>query len=232
MAQFPSQDKAGRELYRHMIGCIVPRPIAWVATRGKAGNANLAPFSFFNGITWNPPALAFSCTDRGGGMKDTSRNIVHEHAEFIVHIVSEALAEQMNVTCGEYGAHVDEFVEAGLTAVRGTAVDVPRVAEAPVALECRLLHHVRLGEGHPEFPACSHIIGEIVHWHIDDRVLTGDTRAPIDPDALLAVGRMGELNYTRTRDRFRLVRPQVPPEDPRSLDSFRARGATRESSGD
>src|SRR5690349_8190334 len=144
MADFASSEREGQELYKYIIGCVVPRPIAWVSTRSAAGAVNLAPFSFFNACCYNPPTVAFTVIDRGGAMKDTSRN-VGEHPEFVVHIVNEAIAEKMNVTCGEYGAHIDEFNEAGLTPVPGTVVQVPRVKEALVAMECRLTHHIRLG---------------------------------------------------------------------------------------
>ncbi len=224
MVEFASQDKPTQELYRLMIGCVVPRPIGFVATRSAAGIANLAPFSFFNGVTPNPPTVAFSVLDRGGEMKDTSRN-VGEHPEFIVHIVSHDLAEPMNVTCGEYGADVDEFSEAGLTAVPGTMVDVPRVAEALVAMECRLTHHLRLGRG---APGSSHILGEVVYWHIADSVLDLARRDPIDPAALDAIGRMGSIAYTTTRDRFTMERPVVAPEDPRSVASAKARARKAE----
>jgi flavin reductase (DIM6/NTAB) family NADH-FMN oxidoreductase RutF len=214
MAHFASRDHAPRDLYKLIIGCVVPRPIAFVSTRSAAGAANLAPFSFFNGVCYNPPTLAFSVIDRPQGMKDTSRNI-GEHPEFIVHIVSEDMAERMNVACGEYGADIDEFREAGFTPVPGSAVDVPRVQEAPAALECRLMHHLRIGAAPPY---TSHILGEVLYWHIDDAIL--NERYHIDPAGLRAVGRMGGDGYARTRDRFDMKRPAVPPEDPRSVDAY------------
>jgi len=213
MTSYSPSEMDGRDFYKLMIGCIVPRPIAWVATRGADGAANLAPFSFFNGCTFNPPTLAFSCTDRGEDMKDTSRNIT-EHPEFIVHIVSADLSDAMNITCGDYGADVDEFDEAKLTPVPGTVVDVPRVAEALVAFECRVLHHLRLGDSAPR---CSHIVGEIVHAHLDERIIDPAARNPIKADVLQAVGRMGGIEYARTTDRFEIPRPIVAPEDPRSI---------------
>ena len=216
MADFPSSSRVPGDLYKLLTGCIVPRPIAFVSTRSKEGIANLSPFSFFNGVGYNPPTVAFSVIDRGGEMKDTSRNI-SEHPEFIVHIVSEGLVEKMNETCGDFGAHVDEFKEAGLTAVPGSLVDVPRVSEALVALECRLSHHLRIGTS---APVTSHILGEIVHWHIADELL--NERSHINPEVLKAVGRMGGNDYTRTRDRFVIERPVIAPEDPRSIPSYKA----------
>lgn len=216
MAHFASSEREGQELYKYLIGCVVPRPIAWVSTRSAAGAPNLAPFSFFNACGYNPPTLAITVIDRGTAMKDTSRNI-GEHPEFIVHIVSEDMAERMNITCGEYGAHIDEFREAGLTPVPGTAVRVPRVKEALAAMECRLTHHIRLGA---KPPYASHILGEIVYWHLDDRILAGKGR--VDPDALRAIGRMGGSEYSRTRERFVMERPVVAESDPRSVAAWRA----------
>ncbi|HUJ75635.1 MAG TPA: flavin reductase family protein [bacterium] len=213
MVQFASAERAYPDLYKLIIGSVVPRPIAFVATRDKDGAANLAPFSFFNAITGNPPTLAFSVIDRGTRLKDTSRNI-QEHPEFIVHIVGEDLATQMNITCGEYGAHIDEFREAGLTPVPGTLVQVPRVQEALVSMECKLTHHLRIGRTPP---MASHIIGEVVYWHLSDAVLM--ERSRVNADVLLAIGRMGGSDYTRTRDRFTMERPVVADEDPRSVAS-------------
>lgn len=218
MARFATSERETTDLYKLIIGCIVPRPIAFVATRSAAGLPNLAPFSFFNAVCSNPPTLAFSVIDRGTRMKDTSRNI-GEHPEFIVHIVSEPIAEKMNLTSGEYGGHINEFVEAGFTAVPGTAVEVPRVKEALVAMECRLTHHIRIG-ARP--PYCSHILGEVLYWHVDDSILM--ERGRVDADALKAVGRMGGSEYTRTTDRFAMERPVLADQDPRSVASFVARG--------
>lgn len=216
MADFATTEREPTDLYKLVIGCVVPRPIAFVATRSAAGLPNLSPFSFFNAVCGNPPTVAFSVNDRGARMKDTSRNI-GEHPEFIVHIVSERIAEQMNVTCGDYGAHIDEFREAGLTPVPGTAVDVPRVKEALVALECRMIHHLRIGH---KAPFTSHILGEVIYWHVDDSVLM--ERGRVDASVLRAVGRMGGIDYTRTQDRFSLERPVIPAEDPRSVASYLA----------
>jgi len=218
MASFSTAERPGPELYKYLIGTVVPRPIAFVSTRSREGHANLSPFSFFSAITGNPPILAFSVGDRGLEMKDTSRNI-SEHPEFIVHIVSEHIAEEMNQTCGDFGADISEFAEAGLTPVPGTAVDVPRVAEAMVAFECKLLHHLRLGR---EGAHTSHIIGEVVHWHLDDRIIDPAARSPILVDVLRPVGRMGAVEYCRTADRFTMERPVIGADDPRSIPARKA----------
>jgi flavin reductase (DIM6/NTAB) family NADH-FMN oxidoreductase RutF len=198
-----------------MVGSVLPRPIAFVSTAGKNGVSNIAPFSFFAGVCYQPPTILFSVQDRQGELKDTSRNI-EEHPEFIVHIVNEELAEQMNVTSGDYGAHISEFVEAGLTAVPGTRVKVPRVADAPIAMECKWLKTVRMG-----YPGSqtSVIFGEVIHWHIADAIF--GKNGHIDPEGLRAVGRMGGMTYCRTRERFDMNRPVIREEDPRSVAAWR-----------
>jgi flavin reductase (DIM6/NTAB) family NADH-FMN oxidoreductase RutF len=177
--------------------------------------SNIAPFSFFNGVRYNPPTIMFSVNDRAGELKDTARNI-EENPEFIVHIVNEALAEKMNVTCGDYGAHVSEFVEAGLQAKPGTRVKIPRVVDAPVAMECKHVKTVRFsGPG----GGTSVIFGEVIHWHIADAILGATGR--IDADGLRAVGRMGGFDYCRTRDRFTMERPIIADNDPRSVAAWK-----------
>lgn len=213
MADFATSDCKPTDLYKLMIGSIVPRPIGWVSTIGSSGVCNLAPFSFFNGVTGDPPTVAFSVIDRGSEMKDTSRN-VGEHPEFVIQIVSEEISEKMNHTCGDFGAHIDEFEEAGLTPVPGTMVKVPWVKEAKIAMECRVTHNLRVAR------ATTHVLGEVIYWHIDDSVYLGGGK--INADALQAVGRMGGLEYTRTLDRFAIDRPVVPDEDPRSVAAYQA----------
>ena len=220
MTHFLSTEKDREELYRYLIGCVVPRPIAWVLTRSREGRPNLAPFSFFNAAGHNPPMLAFTVGDRGEEMKDTSRNL-SEHPEFVVHLVTEGLTDVMNQTSGDFGADISETAVAGLETVPGTVVDVPRLVAAPVALECRLTHHLRLGS---QAPRSSHILGEVLCWHFDDAVLQSNGKEPVNPEALAAVARMGGSRYVRTRDQFVLPRPVVPPEDPRSIPSARKRG--------
>ena len=215
MPSFDTSEKDPLSIYKLIIGSIVPRPIAFVSSLGHEGIANLAPFSFFNGVCYHPPTVLFSVVDRKGEKKDTARN-VEEVPEFVVHIVSEAIAERMNVTCGDYGAHISEFMESGLTAVPGTRVRVSRVAEAQVAMECRVSRIVRVGVAPDQ---ASVVFGEVLHWHVQEGVL--DARDRVSADVLRAVGRMGGIEYTRTRDRFALDRPVIPDEDPRSIAAYK-----------
>ena len=190
-----------REVYQILIGSVVPRPIAFVSTLSVEGRRNLAPFSFFNAICADPPAVCFSTSFREP-RKDTYVN-VKATGEFVVNIVSEEIAEQMNLCSGDYGAGVDEFEISGLTPVPSDLVRAPRVAESRVNMECKLRQIVELsakpGGG-------SLIIGEVVRFHIDDALVENFR---IDPDKLRAIGRMGGNQYARTRDRFEMIRPKA-----------------------
>jgi flavin reductase (DIM6/NTAB) family NADH-FMN oxidoreductase RutF len=192
-----------QNVYKLMIGVIVPRPIAFVSSSSADGILNLAPFSFFTAVSANPPVIAFSPMVRGsdGSQKDTLRN-VEATGEFVVNIVSESFVAQMNVCSGEYAPEVDEFALSGLTAVPSDLVKPPRVGESKVSMECRLVQVVKVSA---KPLGGSIVLGEVVRFHVDD-ALVDNYR--IDPDVLDAVGRMGGPSYTRTRDRFNLDRPK------------------------
>ena len=190
-------------IYKLMIGAIVPRPIAFVSTIGKDGIRNLAPFSFFNGVCSNPPIVLFSTViKKDGSHKDTLNNI-EATKEFVVNIVSEDFAEQMNITSTEFPPEVDEFIESRLTPIPSDLVKPPRVKESHINMECKLVTIVRFGEGPG---GGSTIFGEVLRFHIADEVLDN---FKIDPDKLHAIGRMGGPTYTRTKDRFDLMRPKA-----------------------
>lgn len=195
-----------RDIYKLLIGSVVPRPIALVSSLSPEGIRNLAPFSFFNAICSNPPCLCFSTGFRPGSgqAKDTYEN-VRATGEFVVNTVSESMAEAMNLTSGDYPAEVDEFVVSGLTPVASVFVRPPRVAESLIQMECRL-QQIVVVSNRPSGGAL--VIGEVVCFHVDDRIIE---QFRIDPDQLLAIGRMGGNSYTRTRDRFELARPNVSP---------------------
>lgn len=192
------------DLYKLLIGSIVPRPIAFVSTISPEGVRNLAPFSFFTCASANPPVLCFSATRRSGGdsRKDTLRNVL-ETREFVVNVVSEDIAEQMNVTSGDYLPEIDEFEMARLTPIPSDLVKPPRVAESRVQFECTLLLNIELS-GLPG--GGNLVLGEVVRLHVTDDIVDN---FKIDPDKLAAVGRMGGMSYSRTRDRFDLARPKV-----------------------
>ncbi len=191
------------DLYKLMVGVIVPRPIAFVSTISAGDVLNLAPFSFFTAISANPPVICFSPMVRGsdGNRKDTLHN-AEETGEFVVNIVSEDFAEKMNATSAEFPPDVDEFAASGLTPVASDLVRPPRVGESKVSMECRLVQLVHVS---PKPLGGSLVIGEVVRFHIDDNIVKD---YKVDPDRLRAIGRMGGPTYCRTTDRFDMVRPK------------------------
>lgn len=196
-AYFDLAEAEARDRYKLLSGLVVPRPIGWIGTRRPDGSYNLAPFSFFNVVSSNPPVVLFSGGRHTDRPKDTTELAV-ETGEFSVNIVSESVVEAMAVTSGSFTAEDDEFEIAGLTAVPGTKTGAPLVAESPANLECTVRQMIELGEN------TRLIIGDVVAIHVVDDVLDG-TR--IDNDALQAVGRMAGATYINTRARFEVSRP-------------------------
>ena len=188
--------------YYWLIASIVPRPIAWVSTLNGDGSANLAPFSFFTGIT-SAPLTCLICVGRhnDGRKKDTWVNIERTR-EHVIHVVSDALAQPMNATSRAFPYGVDEFAAAGVTKAPSEKVAPPRIAEAPIAMECRLDRIVEVGAPGDETAV---IIGQVLLWHVRDEVLENGR---IDMGRLDAIGRMAGAGYVRTRDRFDMVRPK------------------------
>ncbi|MET0261585.1 MAG: flavin reductase family protein, partial [Rariglobus sp.] len=157
-----------RDAYNWMASSITPRPIAWVSTLSPDGKTNLAPFSFFNGITGNPPTLMFSAVNlRDGAKKDTVRNI-EATGEFVVNLVSHALTEKMNACAALLPYGESEFEAFGIVQSAAVNVRPPRVAAAPVSFECRLHTILPIGEG---AGAANVVFGRIVAAHVNDAVL-------------------------------------------------------------
>ncbi len=196
-------DISQKSMYKLLSGSILPRPIAWVSTVDQAGEHNLAPFSFFNAVSSNPPYVLFCPNVRGtdGRQKDTYYNI-QATGEFVVNIVTESTAAAMNLTAQELPADVDEFKLAGVTPVPSQAIQPPRVRESPINFECVLNQIVELGDGPG---GGSVIIGRVVHLHVSDSVLMDGDK--INLEALQPVGRLAGADYTRVTDRFALTRP-------------------------
>ncbi len=186
-----------------MVGAIVPRPIAFVSSTDANGVGNLAPFSYFTACSSNPPVICF-CTAVGSDPrphKDTLSNI-RATGEFVVNIVSEEIAEQMNACSASVAPEVDEFDLSGLTRLPSELVRPPRVAESHVQMECRLNQIVTVSD---KPGGGLLVLGEVLLFHIDEAVLDGDK---IDPARLKAIGRMGGPTYVRTHDRFDMTRPK------------------------
>lgn len=198
-SSFRLGETGSRDAYKLLSGLVVPRPIGWIGTRRPNGSFNLAPFSFFNVVSTNPATVLFSGGRHSDRPKD-SVTLAEMAGEFTVNIVSESVAEAMNVTSGSFTADDDEFEIAGLTPVIGQVVNAPMVEESPANLECRVVEILDLGS----LPTTRVVVGEVLVIHVRDDVLDG-TR--VDSDALAAIGRMAGNTYIHTRDRFELNRP-------------------------
>lgn len=190
------------EAYRWLASTVTPRPIAWVSSLSASGVANLAPFSFFQVISDDPPTLMVNVGSRDdGSLKDTLRN-VQETGELVIHLVPFAFAEAMNATAAPLAYTVSEFEACGIEHEPSLRVAPPRVKGTPVAFECRLLEAQPFPRDNPN---CHLIFAEVLLAHIDDAVLTEQGR--VDTQVLDLVGRLGGSAYVRTRDIFNMVRP-------------------------
>ncbi|HEY9172381.1 MAG TPA: flavin reductase family protein [Verrucomicrobiae bacterium] len=186
--------------YPILASLVTPRPIALITTISPEGRVNAAPFSFFNVLGANPPIVAFTPGDRDDGTpKDTARNIRATH-EFVVNLVDEALGEAMNQCAASLPYGESELAHAGLTAAASRVVKPPRVAEAPVSLECTEWGTLHIGENRV-------IIGVVKHLHLRDELFDPVKRRVVS-SKLNLIGRMASPHwYCRTRDRFEMVRP-------------------------
>ncbi|MCR0980528.1 flavin reductase family protein [Roseomonas populi] len=198
-----------KDRYKLVVSTIVPRPIAWMVTQDAQGRTNAAPFSFFNVFSNDPVVVGIGVGARGMGgeevadMKDTMDNI-RAIGEFTVCLVSEELAEAMNVTGADYPTGVDEIAMAGLTTAPSAKIRPPRIAESPVALECRLWQAIPIGTHNL-------VLGEVLAVHVRDECMLDVDRLYVDTPKLNLVGRMhGGGWYARTTDRFDM--PRVTPE--------------------
>ena len=196
--------------YKLLVATVVPRPIAWVTTLDEDGALNAAPYSFFNAMSGYPPVICFGIGGRKpGDAKDTGNNI-RRTGEFVVNLVSDELAEAMNITAIDFEPNVNEFHEAGLTPASCLHVKPPRILESPVAMECERLVTVEVGVDR------SVVLGKVLAMHVRDDCVMDAAKFYIDTPKLDLVGRMhGRGWYTRTRDRFEMPRIELGDYTPR-----------------
>lgn len=181
------------DFHQFIVGSIAPRPIAFVSTVDKDGNRNLAPYSFFNAFSSNPPIFVFSSNRRAtdNTTKDTLEN-VRETMEVVINVVTHDIVRQMAVASSQFPRDVDEFVKSGLTPIPSDLVKPFRVKESPINFECRVTDILSLGEGGG---AGNLVICEMLRMHIAEEVL--DDRGRIVPDKLDLMGRLGRSYYVR-----------------------------------
>lgn len=194
-AQVPAPDR-----YKLMSASITPRPIAWVTSISAAGLRNAAPYSFFNMMGAEPPLVVIGMMRRpDGSHKDSAANVL-ETGEFVVNLVCEADSAAMNFTCIDAPPTFDELAAAGLPTLPSSVVRPPRIATAPVAMECRLYQSIEAG-------LTTIVLGEVLRFHIGDALIAPE-RLHVDTLAMNLVARMhGAGWYTRATDLFQMTRP-------------------------
>lgn len=174
--------------YKLITGIVVPRPIAWVTTLSPSGVVNLAPFSAFTFVSNKPPMVGINVGRKAGRLKDTGVNI-HAGGEFVVNIADDSLVEPVHLSAIEYGPEVSEAGLLGLELAPGRVLKTPRLAAAPVSLECRFHSATAYGETGSEF-----MVGEVLVFHIRDGLCVN---GKIDTALLRPLCRIGGPNYAR-----------------------------------
>ena len=196
------------QLHQYLIGSVGPRPICFASTVDANGVPNLAPFSFFNVFSANPPILVFAPNNSGrtGQPKHTLLN-VKEVPEVVINVVTESMVEQMNVAAAPWDKGVSEFEKAGFTPVQSDLVKPFRVAESPSQIECKVIEIKEMGVGGG---AGNLVICQVVRIHIKDEVLNDENK--IDQRKMKLVGRLGASWYSKTDDAalFELAQPMSP----------------------
>lgn len=205
-----------RAMHRLYLSFVQPRPIAFVSTLDEGRRPNLAPFSFYNMLSANPPVVVFSpALNRHSQPKDTLRNI-QLTKEFVIATVTESIAERMNICSTEFAPGISEFEKSGLTPIAAKRVRPMLVKESPVNIECRLRQIVSLGDGPGAGQA---VFGDVLAVHVDEAVLAEDDMV-CDPWKLQAVARQGGSHYCRSTDVFNL-------ESIREVEEFEKRGPAK-----
>ncbi|GHA52554.1 flavin reductase [Amylibacter ulvae] len=198
---FYEPDKNNHGLpYNPFKAIVSPRPIGWISTIDNQGRANLAPYSFFNGVSAMPPMIGFASSGNKAGIdegKDSLRNIM-DTGEFCVNIVSYALRDEMNISSGHYPHGADEFEMAGLTKQTGNIVKAPMVKESPISMECTLFSTTGLPGG------TTWVMGNVVGIHIADEHIKDGI---LDVTSYQPVARLGYKDYSVVTELFSLDRP-------------------------
>jgi len=192
-----------KERYKLLISTIVPRPIAWVVTLDREGGLNAAPFSFFNAFATDPAVVGIGIGSHDSGRPKDTRHNIRETRQFVVNLVSEQMAEAMNITAITFESGVNEIAEAELNTHPSIHVRPPRIVGSPVAMECELMQIVELGA------EAELVLGRVLAMHVREDCVIDPHKAYIDTAKLNLIGRMHGAYYTRTADLFRMERISV-----------------------
>jgi flavin reductase (DIM6/NTAB) family NADH-FMN oxidoreductase RutF len=192
------------EMYKLMIGAVVPRPIAFISTENNKGQRNLAPFSFFNGVSSDPPTISVVFSQKSGGGKKDSLINIEETGEFVVNTVSTWIARAMVHTAADFPYGVDEMEKVGLTPLASEKVRPPRVKESPIHMECTLYNTFTIGEN--PITMVTMVIGRIEKLHVAENALI---EGKISTAALSPVARLTGFTYGAVSDITRIPTPQI-----------------------
>lgn len=184
--------------YRLLSSAVVPRPIAWLTTLNANGSVNLAPFSFFNAVSSEPPMIVVSIEDRAPGSEKDSLVNIKRTRSFVHHVVTEELLEAVVTSAIEFPSDISEIEVTGLKLVDSDHVSAPRLLNAPVALECELETLVRVGQ------AATLVIAKVVCFHVGDELYKNGR---IESAGLQAVGRMSGSEFSKTRELLSIPTP-------------------------
>jgi len=199
---FDFKEIPGKECYKLLVSTVTPRPIAWVVSQDAKGLLNAGAFSFFNAFSGDPAVVAIGMGNHKPGRPKDSLVNIRETGQFVVNLVSEENAGQMNITAIEFESEVDELEQAGLTTLPSVRVKPPRIAESPVAMECELMQIVDLGQ-------TGLVLGRVLAMHVRDDLVLDAASHYIDTPKLRLIGRMhGRGWYARTSDLFDM--PRIP----------------------
>jgi flavin reductase (DIM6/NTAB) family NADH-FMN oxidoreductase RutF len=208
--QFDFKKMSAPERYKLLLAIVLPRPIAWITTKDASGAINAAPFSFFNVFGNDPATVGVGIGSKAPGQPKDTRANIRANEQFVVNLVPFSLAQEMRVTSIAFPSGVEEPKEAGLSLAPSERVTVPRIAQAPVSMECSFMQEVVLG-------SFSLVLGQILLVHVHDEAVIDPARQYIDATKLDLIGRMEGAWYTKTTDRF-----EMPPI---ALNDWKSRAA-------
>ena len=203
---FDFADLAANARYKLLTSTITPRPIAWVVSQDRNGAINAAPFSCFNAFAGDPPVVGIGIGSHKPGQPKDSRANIREARQFVVNLVSEEIAQAMNITSIDFEPGVNELTQAGLTTLPSVRVKPPRIAESPVAMECELMQIIDLGANN------GLVLGRVLMMHIRDDAVIDSSKQDIDTPKLKLIGHMHSAGwYARASDLFQM--PRIPLDD-------------------
>lgn len=203
LLNFKPEQLTAKEKYKIMVGSVIPRPIALVSSQSDEGLVNIAPFSYFNLVTYRPPIVSVSVQRVEGEMKDTARNILKNH-QAVVHVVSQSNVEEANKTSAPLGPEESELDLTNFTLINSQVIDVPGVEETKVRFETELFNHVVIEEN--GIATADLLLLKVVHYSLDEHVYDVKT-GYVDADTLAPVSRLAGNDYAKLGETFELIRP-------------------------